>query len=348
MKIMSNQKRKAESGKAETMERGLQPASTQELQATSKRHKCRAPQVETATFHFVPAFRFSARPAFTLIELLVVIAIIAILAAMLLPALSAAKAKALRIVCVNQNKQIGLGSAGFVTDRNDMFPPAGVAAGGDQLTWDSFLNKYIGGRLPDADLIVGVVDSEVAPKILRCPADRGPDAGWVADYPGVFARRSYAMNSVGTRWQAEYQVPANNRSYPLPSLVPSTVHGVGIYWTDSGSADWEARSYKTPVVKAPASTIYIVESASGNNVVGNIWPCISLGPVGTAGQGNGELYQIAPADPYNQGAALYKLHRSRFNYLFHDNHVESLKIEQTVGIGSPGNPRGMWTLNPND
>lgn len=299
-------------------------------------------------------FPLKFRRAFTLIELLVVIAIIAILAAMLLPALSAAKTKAWRIACVNQLKQNGTAIALFITDHQDMFPPAGLATGAasspaSQASWDSFIHKYIGGNLGDQDLSVGVAEAALTPKVLRCPADRGADTSWVANYPGFFGRRTYAMNAVGSDWGSQYQVPAMSRQYPLPNINQGNVHGVGIYWLDTVAAiDWDAKSYKTTVVKSPSSTFLLVEEPSGNNVAGNIWPCISLGPASAQAAGNGELYQISPNDPNNQGAELYRLHGRRFVYSFIDNHVEALQTNQTVGRGTIATPGGMWTLRADD
>src|SRR6266699_3830699 len=120
----------------------------------------------------------SFQRAFTLIELLVVIAIIAILASLLLPALAGAKARAQRLKCTSQMKQLGLGFNLFASDHNDQYPPSAYATGDYQyqLSWDDYIHRYIGGTAPDADLIVGIsggiADRGTIPKILKCPADK--------------------------------------------------------------------------------------------------------------------------------------------------------------------------------
>ena len=114
--------------------------------------------------------------AFTVIELLCVIAIIGLLAALLLPALTQARARARQIQCLDHLRQLGLAFHSFAHDHNSQFPMAVPGSAGGSLEFaqsayvapEQFYFSYHHFQV--------LSNEAVTPRLLVCPADTRPVA----------------------------------------------------------------------------------------------------------------------------------------------------------------------------
>ena len=111
--------------------------------------------------------------AFTLVELMVVMAVVAILAASLLPAMAGSRSGALRLICNNNLKQVGVAFRTWSLSHNGSMPMAvAYSRGGDSddVGFRVLATTQKGSR--GVSMMFLCMSNELStPKILYCPAE---------------------------------------------------------------------------------------------------------------------------------------------------------------------------------
>jgi prepilin-type N-terminal cleavage/methylation domain-containing protein/prepilin-type processing-associated H-X9-DG protein len=205
------------------------------------------------------------RRAFTLVELLVVIAIIGILVALLLPAIQAARAAALRSSCLNNLRQMQLALINY-TDSNKHFPGVGVVppAAGQESQWAFSVQAKILPFMEDTAL-QKLID-------FKQPLTTGSGGSQVyASYQALAVKTLVPMFNCPADTQERVQATANGECAGLNYMINMgtgtpeyafTKRLDGMFWYNSNVKFRQ-------ISDGTSKTLLISECIVGNNVTTN-------------------------------------------------------------------------------
>ena len=295
--------------------------------------------------------RSAASLAFTLLELVVVIALVGVIIVVLVPTIARARAHSRTTACMNNLKYIGTAFSMYDVETNGEIPPAALRLRyGTEMTWDDWLDFYLGGNLSDDDK-------------------------WSADYRGTNVMRylacpEMARNVVGNDGSQarNYAMPRYifepTRS-PWPPRVRSRA-GAGVVWDfrDGDSPDpdtvstWELAEYRRvdgliqaqPVRRQSAVTMGLIRRPAGTLAMVE-----RPGKSSKRGTMEGSFIDTAADQISLAGGRIESTearnfpHKTATTYLMFDGHVEIGLPDQTIGTNAPiDRQSGLWTISPRD
>ena len=240
---------------------------------------------------------------FTLIELLVVVVIAVILSALLLPTINGAVATSRAAACSTQMRQLGVMINLYAADHEGELPINYTV--GSEVTWDDALSPYDGRNLTAA---------QVSANRLR--------------WPSVSRRASEVYRCPAEKLADMFDASVLLRSYTMPRVGASTGNQ-GVFRDSAFLSGWEGRLASLP---EPTKTILLCELRANTKPLGGLTSIIVDAPlVPTRAAVQQDKNWTSP------------LHRQKWNYLMADGRVALLGESDTVGTGTLGVPRGMWT-----
>lgn len=233
--------------------------------------------------------------AFTIIELLVVISIIALLLAIMMPALTAARASTRALVCKTNLHQLLLANIGYASENDGFF----VSAASDML-YGPGLHRWHGTR--------NTLDESFDSR-------KGPLAGYLAD--SRVKECPSKVNFVKNQdWNTNFEQGCGGYGYNM-TYIGSRLWQAGL----SSERDWidaYARTSRIEEIRKPAQTLMFSDTAMANDGDSLIEYSFAEPPFAVQ---NG-----LPVTSFYMSPSIHFRHKDNANIGWADGHISQLKI----------------------